>query len=105
MRGRAWRIHTKEIHTIRRLRNKVSLGWYWHRTANFERKSYPRLVDFIKTESEFESKTISTSNWESKNKSKFSPNKSKEYWRNSSMGTREYEKSNFRKILKENELI
>jgi hypothetical protein len=105
MRGRAWRIYTKEIHTIRRLRNIVSLGWYWHRNANLERRSYPRLIDFIKTKPEFESKTISTTGYGSRNKAKFSPNRSKEYWRNSSIGTREYEKSNFRKILKENELI
>lgn len=105
-RDRAWRRHIKDVHTIRRLKFKALRQWYWYRTANFERKENPRIVDYIKTDIEFDAKTISTNQYDSKNKVKFSPNKSKEYWRyKGGKGTREMEKLNFRQILKENELI
>lgn len=47
-------------------------------------------------------KSYSTDNWDSKHKVKYSPNKSKEYWRyKGGKGTREYDKKQFLKILKE----
>lgn len=105
-RSRAWRRHIKDVHTIRRLRSRAAKQWYWFRTANFESLSNTMITHYIKTEIEFKAKTLSTSPYDSKNKSKFSPNKSKEYWRyKGSKGTREFERLNFRKILKENELI
>lgn len=104
-RDRAWRRHIKDVHTIRRLKFKALRQWYF-RTANFERVSSPMITHCIKTEIEFKAKTLSTLNYDSRNKVKFSPNKSKEYWRyKGGKSTREFEKLNFRKILKENELI
>lgn len=47
------------------------------------------------------SKSYSTDKWDSKHKVKYSPNKSKGYWRYKSKNTREYDKKEFLKILKE----
>ena len=103
MRGRAWRRDIKDLRTIRRIKKHLRRHWWGFKTANYVRVSDPSLTDYIKTETEFNCKTLSTTKYDSRDKTKYSPNKKHGYYR---LGqTRENEKINFRKILKENGII
>lgn len=103
LRDRAWRRHTKDSHTVRRIKNCMRSHWWGFMTSNGYRKSSPGFVDYINTDTEFKAKTLSTTSYDSRNKVKYSPNRSREYWRVGS--TRESDKRNFRKILKEYGII
>jgi hypothetical protein len=105
-RDRAWRRHIKEIHTIRRMKLSVKRHYWGFYDANDNRISNPDLKDLINTSTEFVAKTLSTTKYDTKNKVKYSPNRSKEYWRyKGGKGTREYSKKIFIKILKEHDII
>lgn len=105
-RDRAWRRHIKEIHTIRRIELSVRRYYWGFYDANDNRISNPHLKDFIKTSTEFVAKSISTTKYDTNNKVKYSPNKSKEYYRQGTKKrTREYNKKILIKILKEYDII
>jgi hypothetical protein len=106
LRNRAWRRHIKDVHTIRRIKLSVKRYYWGFYDANDNRISNPDIKDFIKTSTEFKAKTLSTTNCDTKNKVKYSPNKSKDYYRNGTKKrTREHSKKTFIKILKEYDII
>lgn len=103
-RDRSWRRYMQEKHTIRRLNRYVySDRYFWFfRDVNDSRIFKIRLSDYIGLKTYFMAKSYSTDSWDSRHKVKYSPNKSKEYWRDSNKkGTRELHKKDFLKILKE----
>lgn len=104
MRNRAWRRYMEELVIIRRLTYINRLPWYRGlETANGHIIKDPRFIDYIGTKNHFDSKTIKTTKWETKTKLKFSPNKSKGYYRDyKETNTREFVRKEFLKILKEN---
>lgn len=102
-RGRAWRRHMKEKHTIRRLKIIKNCHTYWpfYDVNNFKIKNV-KISDYLGLQSYFKAKSYSTDKWETRHKVKYSPNKSKDYWRyKGNKNTREYDKKQFFKILKE----
>lgn len=103
-RDRSWRRYIKEKHTLRRLRvHLCSDRYFWFFTdVNNIRVNKIRINDYLGLKTYFMSKSYSTDKWETRHKVKYSPNKSKEYWRyKGSKRTREYDKKEFLKILKE----
>lgn len=108
MRDRAWRRHIEEIFVIRRIK-KHTVGvryWSWIEDANKNYYKKSIIVDFLETREYFMSKTISTDSWDSKHKVKYSPNRSKPYYRDGTKkySCREFDKILLHKILKENGL-
>lgn len=104
MRDRAWRRYVEERIVIRRLRRQRDLSWTWRGFEDVNKISHqhPNFKDYIGTENNFRFKTHTTTKWDTQHKSKYSPNKSKQYWRNKGVEkTREYDKKLFLKILKE----
>lgn len=111
MRDREWRRNIEEkwvkkrIHLL--LLNK--LRWYWQ--GQYDINGFyipcPKLKDYIGGEENFMYKTHSSDSYTSKNKVKYSPNKSKPYHRDGKkrFETREFKKLELLKILKENGLI
>ena len=108
MRGRAWRRHIEEKVVKKRLFNFINHSGNWWRFYNINgsKTNHPLLNDLLSTKDHFNAKTITTDNWTSKNKDKYSSNKTKG-WRYSNGGdkTREWNKKYFIKILKENGLL
>ncbi len=108
-RDRAWRRHIEEKKLSKRLLKKCLLDkWYRGFTDVNDIEHPKRLIStYIGTKDYSDSKTISTTKWDSRYKCKYSPNRSIDYWRNDkpkgeSYGAREKDKSQFYKILKEN---
>lgn len=109
MRGRAWRRYTEEKKVISRLKRKVTVYyrfWYW-KDAN--KNSYQKVLvsDYLETQEYFLSKTTSTTIYDSRLKSKYSPNKNyKGTWGRpgNTPDTREWNRRYLLKILKENGL-
>jgi hypothetical protein len=108
MRSRAWRRHIEEVFVIRRLKIHISgtRHWSWLEDANKNYYKKSIIVDFLEKEEYFHSKTITTSQWDSRSKVKYSPNRSKPYYRDGKkrFENREFNKFIFYKILKENGL-
>lgn len=100
MRGRAWRRHIEEKKVIHRLESMKHYHWWGFTDVNGNVKERQRIGDYIGKYESFKFKTYTTSSSDSKYKSKYSPNKGKQYWRNGSE-CREKEKVIFLKILKE----
>ena len=107
MRNRAWRRYVEERIVVRRLKRvALQFKWFGFEDANRFIIKNPRYIDYLGTKSHFLSKTITTDKWDSKNKIKYSPNRSKGYYRDSKLTeTREYRKKEFIKILKQNGII
>lgn len=108
IRNRAWRRHIEEIKLVRRLKRLCQRGWY-HEDINEIKHEVPRIVDYIGDRNYFLYKNISTTSWDSKYKVKYSPNKSRDYYRDEkskgvSCSLRERDKILFLNILKENGL-
>ncbi len=107
IRDRAWRRHIEEKVVIRRLRHKCQNEYWWRFEDVNGIQKYKRTVsDYIGTQDYFRAKTISTSKWDSRYKSKYSPNKSTGYHRDirkrkGSTGLREKDKNQTFKLLKE----
>lgn len=107
MRGRAWRRHIEEVFIIRRLKTNTLGVRYWHWIEDVNKNYFKKsiIVDFLETSEYFKSKTITTDYWDSRNKVKYSPNRSKPYYRDGKrFSRRESDKLIFHKILKENGL-
>jgi hypothetical protein len=79
---------------------------YWRFVdANKNVRAYACFEHYIGTESEFRAKTHTTTKWDTKHKTKYSPNKCRSGWRYKGEGkTREEVKWDFLKILRENGL-
>jgi hypothetical protein len=109
MRGRAWRRYKKECRIKKRIHffNNTSRWWRGLEDVNHNHHQRPLIGDFINTEVYFHAKTISTDYHATRNKVKYSPNRSPQWWRDSNKkgGFREKTKREFRKRLKEDGLI
>lgn len=104
-RDRAWRRYVEQRIVIRRLKTLSSISCWWRGWSDLNGINYqnPRWVNYLGTKDHFQSKTLTTPKWTTKRKIKYSPNKSKEYWRdNKKLDTREYRSREFFKILREN---
>ena len=104
MRDRAWRRHMEERIVIRRIRITIYMRSYWRYLEDVNGYGHnPALLkDLIGTKDAHRFKTHVTTKHDTKCKIKYSPNKSKEYYRESKMlETREYRKTEFLEILKE----
>jgi hypothetical protein len=103
MRDRSWRRYTQDLKIKKRLlKNRY---YYYFRTVNGERIIRPIWCERIGTSEYFFFKLHTTSKFDSKYKTKYSPNKKYSYFRDirknlDSLGTRESDKRDFLKILK-----
>lgn len=104
-RDRAWRRYVQEKVVKQRLKVLASTSSWWRglEDVNGFINQHPRFIDYVGTKDYFRCKSITTPKWVSKRKIKYSPNKSKEYYRdNKKLDTREYRSREFFKILREN---
>lgn len=103
MRNRAWRRYIEEKTVIRRLKLKVANGrWYFH-DLNGSVIQSPMLKDYINTQICNMFKSFKTDKYDTSSKIKYSPNRSKSYYRDrNKKSTRESDKLTFLNILKEN---
>lgn len=107
MRDRAWRRHIKEYKIVKRLKYISNISRYRRgfRGVNGNLLLNPVYIDYLGTKDYFLSKTLSTPKWSTKIKVKYSPNKSREYFRdNKAVETREFRRREFLKILKQHGL-
>jgi hypothetical protein len=106
MRGRAWRRYVEEKVVKKRLKFFTMAHSYSSININGSKTKHPLISDYLSLKEHFDAKTIKTSNWSSKYKIKYSPNKTKGYWRDEGRykQTREFNKKYLLKILKENGL-
>ena len=103
-RDRAWRRYMKKKHTLKRLRVYIYRENYFmpFRDVNDDKIYKIRINDYIGLYQYFMSKSYSTDKWTTKYKVKYSPNKTKGYWRyKNDINTREHNKRELLKILKE----
>lgn len=104
MRTRDWRRHIEEVMVIRRLKRMTQLhnSWWYYVDVNNIKHRCSTLKDHIGSKDNHMYKTYKTTKWDSNHKVKYSPNKGKAYWRdNNKKGTRERNKIEFLKIMKE----
>jgi hypothetical protein len=107
MRDRAWRRYVEEKVVKKRIDLLIiSSNWWRFFNINGSETSHPTILDHLGLKQHFDAKTIKTDSWASRRKVKFSPNKTKSYWRDEGRykQTREFNKKCFLKILKENGL-
>jgi hypothetical protein len=104
MRNRAWRRHMEQVWVIRRLKRRT--GGYFFQDVNRNRYKKVLVIDFLEKSEYFFLKSNTTDLWVSRNKDKYSPNRSKNGWYRSGDGnkTREWNSRYLLKILKENGL-
>jgi hypothetical protein len=106
MRDRAWRIYISEKVLIKRLERELYTTHQWYYVSDVNKNYYKKrlIIDFLEKKDYFFLKRNVTDNWTSKDKNKYSPNRSKGRWGRSGDNprTREWNKSYFLKILKEN---
>ena len=105
MRNRAWRRYMEERIVIRRIRTTTYIRysyWIYFQDVNGYGHNPVLLKDFIGTRDAHRFKTHVTTKHDTKYKIKYSPNKSKDCYReNRMLETREYRKTEFLEILKE----
>ena len=104
MRDRAWRRYMEERIVIRRIRTTIYIRSYWRyfQDVNGYGHNPALLKDLIGTKDAHRFKTLVTTKHDTKYKIKYSPNKSKDCYReNRMLETREYRKNEFLEILKE----
>ena len=110
MRDRSWRRYTQDKKVRRRLIRYIGSGYRYHfYTADGMRMMNPIWCDCIGLHESFFFRLHTTSKSDSKYKVKYSPNSNTGYYRDNnrnldSLGTRESDKRDFLKILKENGL-
>lgn len=109
MRNRAWRRHIEENKVIKRLKRQISNYYYWSWVMDVNKNYYRKALisDYLEKQEYFFSKTISTTKYDSRMKSKYSPNRNyKGMWGRpgDTPDTREWNKRYLLKILKENGL-
>jgi hypothetical protein len=105
MRSRDWRRYQLEKVWKRRIKKFSYQRWYRY-TSNGDRKTHPIWTDFIGETCFYFYKTGTTKKWDSRHKTKYSPNKLKSYYRDSRSGRqtlklREKDKQIVRNIIKE----
>lgn len=104
MRDRAWRRYIEERIVIRRIRTTIYIRSYWRyfKDVNGYGHNPALLKDLIGTKDTQRFKTLVTTKYDTRYKIKYSPNKSKDSYReNRMLETREYRKNEFLEILKE----
>lgn len=106
MRNRAWRRHIEEKTVIKRLKKHTQGFSYWSWIEDANKNYYKKsiIIDFLERPEYFISKTLTTQTWDSRHKVKYSPNRSKPYYRDGrrKYSTREFDRILFHKILKQN---
>ena len=101
-RGRDYRRYVLELNLKKRLNRALFSQWYWWRgftTINCYKVNKPNITDYIGTSFYKTFKTCSTTRYDSYNKMKYSSNR-KNYC-GDKVNTRENDKHEFIKILKE----
>lgn len=103
MRGRSWRRYREEVVLKRRLSNALYINGYWRGffDANNLKIDKPTIASYVMTDNYFRFKTHTTTNWDSRVKDKYSPNKRAIWYRKSTINTREYDKKEFNRIMEE----
>jgi len=104
MRDRAWRRHMEEKIVISRIKTTIKIRSYWRYFQDVNEYGHDpgNVKDYIGSKDAHRFKTHVTTKWDSKYKIKYSPNRSKESYRDSrKLETREYNKRLFLKIIKE----
>lgn len=101
-RDRAWRRHKQEAKTKSRIvRILKRHGWWRFIDANGIKLDRPQWYDFIGTESEFTFKTLVTTRYDSRYKTKWGKKGKRNYDYSSDPFTRVKDKVRFQKLLKE----
>lgn len=102
MRNRAWRRYKEEVYTIRRLTRLMNRSWWRYEDVNGFSCDIKKISDYLGTYEYFRAKTISTTWYDSRDKSKYSPNRNRDSWGDhKGRGTRLESKKSFLKLLKE----
>lgn len=110
MRDRSWRRYTQDKKVRKRLIKYIDTSYrYIFYIAGVKRITNPIWCDCIGLQESFFFRSHTTSKSDSRYKVKYSPNSNSSYYRNNkrnlnSLGTRELDKKEFLKILKENGL-
>jgi hypothetical protein len=99
MRDRAWRRYIEDQKVVHRLTYMRRANWWRFKDANNILKQEPMMKDFIGSSYNFKYKTHTTDISETRYKSKYSPNKNCNYYRDGD--NREKQRIIFIKILKE----
>lgn len=105
MRDRSYRRYVEEKILKKRLSNLKSNQFYWSRykDINGNKHANPTVADFLGDSSYMKYKSIATDKYNTRRKIKFSPKRSKDWYRdNKKIDTREYRDKELLKILKEN---
>jgi hypothetical protein len=102
MRDRAWRRYQEEVKLIKRLERVLRVYWRGHKDKNGVYYINPTIKHFIGSSAYKMFKTYTTTDSDTRFKSKYSPNHFKSYWReDNKRGRREDDKVKFLKLLKE----
>ena len=102
---RSTRRYLEEKHFKRRLEINRFKSRYWrgYKDVNGNKIVNPLASDYLGDPMYMKYKSIKTDKYDTKSKVKFSPNKSKTYYRdNKKLDTREFRNKEFKKILKDN---
>ena len=103
MRDRAWRRYKEEVKLLQRLERRLRTYWRGHKDQNDVYYINPSIKHFIGSSDYIMFKTHTTKDYDTRFKTKYSPNHLKSYWREDNRkGRREVDKVKFLKILKEN---
>lgn len=104
MKGRAHRRYMEEKHLKKRLERVVFLNYFWRRykDINGNKHAKPIISNLLGDPIYSKLKSTTTDKWGSKRKIKYSPNRSKEWYRdNKKLETREFRRRELHRILKE----
>lgn len=102
MRDRVWRRYQEEVKLIKRLDRVIRVYWRGHKDKNDVYYINPTIKHFIGSDAYKMFKTHTTKDYDTRFKTKYSPNHMKSYWRDSNKkGKRESDKVKFLKLLKE----
>ncbi len=106
MRGRAWRRYAQERIVLKRLSRHQRPSYWRFIDANGVLRRHCLIIAYmISTELEHRAKTHTTTRWDTRHKTKYSPNKCQSRWRDKGKGeTREEAKLYLMKILREHGL-
>jgi len=101
---RCQRRYLNEKHFKRRLEIQKFSKYYWrsYKDVNGIKHANPKISDYLSDTFYMKFKKISTNKFDSKRKVKFSPNKSKSYYRdNKKIDTREFRRLEFFRLLRQ----
>ena len=101
MRDRSWRRYQEDTKVIRRLKNWRCSRWYKFKDVNDLRIYRATWIDLIGDSIAHDAKSISTSNWTSRDKTKWGKKSGRNrYFDQSDPWTRHKDKQRFKKELK-----